>query len=57
MLKFPELLFPGGKRPNCPRCNSPHVISRGVEWQCFDCHRRWMKRVERDGKEEDSIPM
>ena len=41
-LKFVELLFP--KRPKCPRCGSGHVISRGIEWGCGDCGRRWAKR-------------
>ena len=30
-------------RPFCPKCKSPKVISKGVEWQCAECHRRWMK--------------
>lgn len=41
-LKYEELLFPV-KRPNCPRCGSNHVISRGIEWGCADCGRRWIK--------------
>ena len=30
-------------RPNCPECGSSHVISRGTEWGCADCGRRWVK--------------
>jgi len=34
-------LKPG--RPFCPGCKSSKIISKGTEWQCGDCHRRWMK--------------
>jgi len=30
-------------RPFCPKCKSNRIISKGPEWQCSDCHRRWMK--------------
>lgn len=42
-LKFEDLLFPSN-RPACPRCGSKHVISRGIEWGCANCGRRWVKR-------------
>lgn len=42
-LKYEELLFPD-KRPICPRCKSQHIISRGIEWGCADCGRRWIKK-------------
>lgn len=32
------------KRPSCPRCGSNHVISRGIEWGCAECGRRWRKK-------------
>lgn len=32
------------QRPPCPKCGSIHIISKGVEWQCADCHRRYMKK-------------
>ena len=41
-LKFDKLLFP--QRPNCPRCGSEYVISRGIEWGCAECGRRWIKK-------------
>jgi ribosomal protein S27AE len=31
------------QRPSCPRCGSDYTISRGTEWQCGECHRRWKK--------------
>jgi len=42
-LKYDKLLFPD-KRPRCPRCGSTHVISRGIEWGCAECGRRWIKK-------------
>lgn len=51
-LKYSKLLFPEKeKRPKCPRCGSSHVISRGIEWCCADCHRRWVKDVPKEVKE------
>lgn len=41
-LKYAKLLFPED-RPKCPRCGSEHVISRGIEWGCAKCGRRWIK--------------
>ena len=46
-LKHENLLFPD-KRPPCPRCGGTHIISRGTEWQCFDCNRRWVKKPRLD---------
>lgn len=48
-LRFSELLFPDN-RPNCPRCGSEHVISRGIEWGCANCGRRWIKTKTNWGK-------
>lgn len=42
-LKYEKLLFPED-RPICPRCGSTHVISRGIEWGCAECGRRWVKK-------------
>lgn len=33
--------------PPCPRCQGSNIISRGLEWCCKDCHRRWVKEVKR----------
>lgn len=35
--------FPIQARPDCPECNGGHVLSRGTEWQCADCGKRWSK--------------
>lgn len=43
-LKYDKLLFPD-KRPKCPRCGSLHIISRGIEWGCGKCGRRWIKET------------
>jgi len=43
-LKYEKILFPKD-RPKCPRCGGLHVISRGVEWGCGNCGRRWAKRL------------
>jgi len=52
-LKFETLLFPQlNSRPVCPRCGSKHIISRGIEWGCADCGRRWIKK-ENWGKNYD----
>lgn len=31
-------------RPQCPDCNSAHVLSRGIDWTCADCGRNWRKK-------------
>lgn len=36
----------------CPECGSSHTISKGPEWQCSDCHKRWMKEVKREKQEK-----
>jgi ribosomal protein L37AE/L43A len=34
-------------RPKCPECGSSIVQSRGGEWSCTDCGRRWVKNLRR----------
>ena len=59
-LKYGELLFPKQKkRPKCPRCGFSNPVSRGVEWGCRNCGRRWAKKANwgknyeaKKGKEE-----
>lgn len=31
----------------CPRCDSCDIYSKGVEWGCGTCGRRWGKRLTR----------
>ena len=50
-LKFSELLFPNNLRPNCPRCGSTKIESRGDSWSCNECHRRWLKSINNEVKE------
>lgn len=50
-LKHENLLFPE-TRPPCPRCGSTHIISRGIEWCCADCRRRWVKEIRDEIKEK-----
>lgn len=46
-----ELIFPkkrtllfSSKRPSCPRCGRNHIQSKGCEWGCCYCGRRWAKK-------------
>lgn len=32
-----------GDRPPCPRCGKNNIISRGIQWQCKDCNKYFMK--------------
>lgn len=34
------------KRPDCPYCNSSHIISRGLFWQCKGCKKQWSKKYD-----------
>jgi len=43
-LRFGDLLFPK-TRPKCPRCKASNPISRGIEWGCKKCGRRWPKKM------------
>ncbi len=54
-LKYEKVLFPE-ERPICPRCKSKHVISRGIEWGCASCGRRWIKK-KNWGKEYEKEKM
>lgn len=31
-------------RPSCVECGSKQLVSRGAEWQCKKCYRRFTKR-------------
>lgn len=31
----------------CPRCDSREIDSKGIEWGCRSCGRRWSKRLAR----------
>ena len=35
--------FGSEDRPVCPECKRNHINSRGVEWECMHCGRRWVK--------------
>lgn len=32
------------KRPPCPACESSLISSRGIEWECKECGKRYLKR-------------
>jgi len=34
-------------RPPCPECGHTKTISRGTEWHCPNCERRWKKKYRR----------
>jgi tRNA(Ile2) C34 agmatinyltransferase TiaS len=42
--------FPKSERPVCPECGSSNPVSRGAEWSCNECGRRWGK-IKRKCKE------
>ena len=33
-------------RPNCPKCNSDHIVSYGKTWLCKNCKKHFMKTEE-----------
>ena len=34
-------------RPPCPECGNTETTSRGPEWYCRGCERRWKKRYRK----------
>ena len=32
------------ERPPCPECGSLYISSRGIEWECRECGRRYLKK-------------
>jgi len=43
------------KRPPCPECNSTNIESRGTDWMCRDCGRKYTK-IRRFGRQCVSCP-
>src|SRR5271157_1347796 len=39
-------------RPPCPECGSNDILSKGLEWNCKSCGRRWLKNPRGKNKEE-----
>ena len=40
------------ERPNCPRCGSDKIISRGNQWHCKSCGRYFTKKLKQKSIEE-----
>lgn len=40
---YAEVKYSASQRPECPECTSGQVISRGLDWQCKNCGKYWVK--------------